>query len=248
MMTDKRKKYGKSRKEKILNILITFFSLTALTGFLCTGVYIGMLQMDAMNLNRVRARAGVPASDENERKKGPAATGSFKEPEPTADAVLQNLKKLREENSDLAGWISIPDTAISYPVMYTPEEKEYYLHRNFEGNYSPSGLPFLDGDSVLSPRCGNLIIYGHNMKNGRVFAGLLSYDTKKFQEKHRTLFFYTPQERQEYEVVAALYLDAFEKEITEICYRIEFSDKQDFEYYFSRIQDLALYDTGVRAK
>ena len=72
----------------------------------------------------------------------------------------RNLTPLFELNGDCIGWICIPNTAVNYPVMFTPEEPQKYLRKNFEGEYSVSGVPFLDGNST--PECDNLIIYGHN--------------------------------------------------------------------------------------
>lgn len=59
----------------------------------------------------------------------------------------RNLTPLFEANGDCIGWICIPNTAVNYPVMFTPEEPQKYLRKNFEGEYSVSGVPFLDGAS-----------------------------------------------------------------------------------------------------
>lgn len=85
----------------------------------------------------------------------------------------RNLTPLFEANGDCIGWICIPNTAVNYPVMFTPEEPQKYLRKNFEGEYSVSGVPFLDGAST--PECDNLIIYGHNMKNGTMFSDITQY-------------------------------------------------------------------------
>ena len=80
----------------------------------------------------------------------------------------RNLTPLFEANGDCIGCICIPNTAVNYPVMFTPEEPQKYLRKNFEGEYSVSGVPFLDGAST--PECDNLIVYGHYMKNGTMFS------------------------------------------------------------------------------
>ena len=85
----------------------------------------------------------------------------------------RNLTPLFEANGDCIGWICIPNTAVNYPVMFTPEEPQKYLRKNFEGEYSVSGIPFLDGAST--PECDNLIVYGHNMKNGTMFSDVTQY-------------------------------------------------------------------------
>ena len=106
--------------------------------------------------------------------------------EPTEQPVAgHNIQALIAENADCIGWLSIDGTSISYPVMYTPSEPQKYLRRSFYGQYSQSGVPFLDG------RCstvgGNLIIYGHNMKNGTMFSDLKKYLNTDFLKAHRTV-------------------------------------------------------------
>ena len=120
----------------------------------------------------------------------PAGSVSDTETEPSAEpterpAAERNIQALITENADCIGWLSIDGTNISYPVMHTPSDPQKYLRRNFYGKYSQSGVPFLDG------RCstvgGNLIIYGHNMKNGTMFSDLKKYLNTDFLNAHRTV-------------------------------------------------------------
>lgn len=99
--------------------------------------------------------------------------------------VLRDLSELFTQNGDCIGWLCIPDTAIGYPVMHTPENPQKYLRRSFYGEYSQSGVPFLDGRCSLDST--NLIIYGHNMKNGTMFSDLGKYLDNTFPEKHSTI-------------------------------------------------------------
>lgn len=106
--------------------------------------------------------------------------------EPTEQPVAgHNIQALIAVNGDCIGWLSIDGTNISYPVMHTPKEPQKYLRRSFYGQYRQSGVPFLDG------RCstvgGNLIIYGHNMKNGTMFSDLKKYLNTDFLNSHRTV-------------------------------------------------------------
>ena len=123
--------------------------------------------------------------------------------EPTErPAAERNIQALITENGDCIGWISIDGTSISYPIMYTPSEPQKYLRRSFYGQYSQSGVPFLDG------RCstvgGNLIIYGHNMKNGTMFSDLKRYVDRDFLNAHRTVKFETADRVQTFIVTEAL--------------------------------------------
>ena len=120
----------------------------------------------------------------------PTVTAAQTETEPTEQpAAERNIQALIAENSDCIGWLSIDGTNISYPVMRTPSDPQKYLRRNFYGKYSQSGVPFLDGRCSLQST--NLIIYGHNMKNGTMFAGLKKYVDREFLNAHRTVKFET---------------------------------------------------------
>ena len=85
--------------------------------------------------------------------------------------------------------MKIAGTKLDYPVMYTPEEPEYYLHRAFDKSSSVSGVPFLDGNYIDGGK--NYLIYGHNMKNGTMFHTLLNYVKADFWKEHPTITFDT---------------------------------------------------------
>lgn len=106
--------------------------------------------------------------------------------EPTEQpAAEHDIQALIAENGDCIGWLSIDGTNISYPIMYTPSEPQKYLRRSFYGKYSQSGVPFLDGRCDIQNT--NLIIYGHNMKNGTMFSDLKKYLNTDFLNSHRTV-------------------------------------------------------------
>ena len=120
----------------------------------------------------------------------PTVTAALTESEPTEQpAAERNIQALIAENADCIGWLSIDGTNISYPVMHTPSDPQKYLRRNFYGKYSQSGVPFLDGRCDL--QSSNLIIYGHNMRNGTMFADLKKYVDRDFLNAHRTVKFET---------------------------------------------------------
>ena len=124
----------------------------------------------------------------------PAESVTDTETETSAETTEQsttehNIPALIAVNGDCIGWLSIDGTNISYPVMYTPSDPQKYLRRNFYGKYSQSGVPFLDGR--CSPQSTNLIIYGHNMRNGTMFADLKKYVDREFLNAHRIVKFET---------------------------------------------------------
>lgn len=103
--------------------------------------------------------------------------------------TTRNIPALIATNTDCIGWLSIDGTNISYPVMHTSSDPQKYLRRNFYGKYSQSGVPFLDGRCDL--QSSNLIIYGHNMRNGTMFSDLKKFLNTDFLNAHRTVKFET---------------------------------------------------------
>lgn len=133
----------------------------------------------------------------------PTVTTAQTESEPTErPAAERNIQALITENADCIGWLSIDGTNISYPVMHTPSDPQKYLRRNFYVKYSQSGVPFLDGRCDLQST--NLIIYGHNMKNGTMFSDLKRYVDRDFLNAHRTVKFETTDGVQTFIVTEAL--------------------------------------------
>ncbi len=133
----------------------------------------------------------------------PTVTAAQTESEPTEQpATRRNIQALIAENADCIGWICIDGTNISYPVMHTPSEPQKYLRRNFYGRYSQSGVPFLDGRCNLQST--NLIIYGHNMRNGTMFSDLKRYVYGDFLNAHRIVKFETADGVQTFTVTEVL--------------------------------------------
>lgn len=138
--------------------------------------------------------AAVAEITELPMTKAPAESVTDAETETSAEpteqpAAERNIPALIAENADCIGWLSVDGTNISYPVMHTPFDPQKYLRRNFYGKYSQSGVPFLDGRCDLQST--NLIIYGHNMRNGTMFSDLKRYVDRDFLNAHRTVKFET---------------------------------------------------------
>jgi len=123
------------------------------------------------------------------------------------DEVLLKYRTLYSDNSDLAGWIKVDGTKIDYPVMQTVSDEEYYLHRNFKRLSSDEGLPFADARCDLTTPGENVIIYGHNMKNGDMFADLLKYEDEDFFNSHSSISFDTLFDEKEYKVISVFRTD-----------------------------------------
>ena len=178
---------------------------------------------------------------------GPPTTAATVPPTEPRE-ILPRLQEQYEKNPDLAGWLTVPGTRIDYPVMYSPDEPERYLHANFEVSYSFAGLPFLD--AACDPESGNRIIYAHNMLDGSMFRTLLKYQQKDFWQRNPVISFSTLYEEQEYEVVAAFYDKVYKKTDTNFKFYqfYDTSDQSRFDEAMAYYREHALYDTGVTAQ
>lgn len=104
------------------------------------------------------------------------------------------------KNKDCVGWLKVVDMDINYPVMLTKQNPEFYLRRDFNKEYSYMGTPFMDANCNIGIS-KNLIIYGHNMKNGRMFAPLMKFKNKEYFDEHQSVEFITPNEKAIYHII-----------------------------------------------
>ena len=148
--------------------------------------------------------------------------------ENTAEADDSNpwLTELQKENPELVGWIRIDGTNINYPVMQTAEDNDYYLDHDFERESNAHGTPFLDVNCRIG-ESENLIIYGHNMKDGTMFRDLMLYKDAEFCASNGTIEFLTPEDSTEYQVRFVLLLSAEDTEVFPYYEYVDLTGKED---------------------
>ena len=138
-------------------------------------------------------------------------TGAAAE-QPTGENANPNGAKfaaLRDKNSDFIGWISIEGTNLDFPVMFAPDNKDFYLRHDFDQSYSVYGVPYLDEKTTLGANAesNNLIVYGHNMKTGTIFGCLTEYKKAAYYQEHPYIEFDTIYGDAKYEVFGAFAID-----------------------------------------
>ncbi len=199
-----------------LVLLVAAVILLFISSYSLMGMFREYRQADEIKnkLQQIHDTAAQPA-DTEEIQMPQATSKPFEIPAPEvsrtdapeeqaapAREVDAGLLALHEENPDCIYWITIPDTQIDYPVMFRPQDKDYYLKRDFYGDYSGSGTLYMDED--CDPEWGdNLIIYGHHMNNGTMFAELENYKSKDFYEAHPQITLQTLHGEETYRVMAA---------------------------------------------
>lgn len=160
--------------------------------------------------------------------------------------VLRQYAKLYERNNHLIGWMCIEDTKINYPVMQTPDSKDYYLKRDFNREYSEHGCLYVQENCNVSTS-DNLIIYGHNMRDGSMFAALQDYKKESFYKTHPRITFNTLTEYRTYEILSVFYTTASEGQGFAYYQFTDAADETAFHDFVSTCKKLSIYDTGVTA-
>lgn len=166
--------------------------------------------------------------------------------------VVGEYAELYRKNGDIIGWIEIEGTKVNYPVMWTPDNPEFYLRRDFNKKHASSGTPFLDASSDIFVPTSNFLIYGHNMKNGTMFRDIVRYEDEDFYNEHSTFSFDTIYKGGQgtYEVIAAGYSKIYPKDSKVFKYYqyAGITSRSDFNEYVKGVKELSAYDTGVTAE
>ena len=101
-----------------------------------------------------------------------------------------DFKKLKETNEDCIAWLYSPDTVVDYPVVKAADYN-YYLYRLLDKSYNRNGTLFLDYNCKPDFTDKMSIIYGHNMKSGRMFGSLPGYKKQAYYDQHPYMYLYT---------------------------------------------------------
>lgn len=162
----------------------------------------------------------------------------------TQEGILRRYEPLSRQNPHMMGWITIPGTKLDCPVMYTPEDPEWYLRRAFDGSDALSGSIFL-GEGC-APEGNHLILYGHNMQDGTMFGELPGYAAADYARKHPDITLDTLRQEGTFAVMGAFYCQV-DGEDSFPYYRYPFfSSQEEQEGYLTEVLARSLYDTGVR--
>ena len=104
-----------------------------------------------------------------------------------------DFDKLSARNSDVAGWLYIPDTKIDEAIL-KGETNDTYIRTDIDGNYDYAGSLFIDAANSKDLTDVNTIIYGHNMKNGSRFHDVRYYiiNDKDYMNEHPYAYIYLP--------------------------------------------------------
>ena len=155
--------------------------------------------------------------------------------------MKDGAKELLERNSDLVGYIKIDDTVVDYPVVQRREDgsNDFYMNHDFDKEEAKAGTIFLDYrnyfDYVVDGKkiyenSQNLVIYGHEMKDGSMFGELKNYMSADYLAEHPIIQLSSNYETYKYKIFAVFIVDAEDKSDTKFdCWnKLNFNGEEDF--------------------
>ena len=162
--------------------------------------------------------------------------------DPYAKALSEaNVAALQEANSEVIGWIQIPNTGLSYPLLQGADN-DYYLNYTWQKKRNPVGAIFMDYRNSSDLSDFNTIIYGHNMNNGSMFGHLHQFKNQSFLESHPYVYLLDDEANcRTYRIFAVYEVSVSTAE----SYRLSFSDQEDKQAFIDDCLALSNVSTGV---
>ena len=150
-------------------------------------------------------------------------------------------EQYRQMNPDVIGWIKIPNTKVDYPIVKCPDgdKNEYYLTHGVDKDNSKSGAIFMDYRVSTSSK--HVIIYGHNMRKGTMFAGINNYSTRSFYDANRTFSITFGDTVYTYKVFAV-----YDTHVNNAKYMtVSFGSSDEVAQYMNMLAGLSIFPTDV---
>ena len=149
-----------------------------------------------------------------------------------------NFDLLQQMNAQAVGWLYCEGTPINYPVVQSTDN-EYYLNHLYDDQTNSSGAIFMDALNSPDLSDANTVIYGHNMKNGTMFASLQNYDAQSYYEKHPVMYYITKEHSYKIDVFAS-----YETTGNSETFTMFFDSPETYSGYLQRIWEKSKIDTS----
>ncbi len=174
-------------------------------------------------------------------------TSEEKEPLRDENGVLLSYSTLLSQYPYMVGWITVPGTIIDYPVVQC-DDNNYFLTHDYKCEESKNGAIYLDFlvDFTRDEISRNVVIHGHHMKSGVMFANLTKYDDIEFLKSNPIVRFDSLYEENEWVIFAMMKIDAYGGENgmpTFNFMKSSFASDEDFAQYIADIRARSVYDT-----
>lgn len=155
-----------------------------------------------------------------------------------------DFEALKKNGPDIIGWITLPDSAINYPVTQT-DNNEYYLRHLYDGTYNKAGCLFADYENQADFSDRNTIIYGHNMRDGSMFAVLNQYDGQPYFDTHRQMYLVTPTGGYVMEIFSAFAAKPAESGSDTSPWRLNWKDDGAYTTWLRAMAERSVVETDV---
>lgn len=170
-----------------------------------------------------------------------------REPQRDENGVLISYSTLLSQYPYMVGWITVPGTIIDYPVVQC-DDNNYFLTHDYKCEESKNGAIYLDFlvDFTRDRVSRNVVIHGHHMKSGVMFANLTKYDDIEFLKANPIVRFDSLYEENQWVIFAMMKIDAYGGEDgmpTFNFMKSSFEDDKDFASYVADIRAHSVYDT-----
>ena len=149
-----------------------------------------------------------------------------------------NFELLADINANVVGWLYCAGTPINYPVVQSTDNS-YYLNRLYDNQTNSSGAIFMDALNSPDLSDVNTILYGHNMKNGTMFASLQNYDEQWYYEQHPVMYYLTKDHSYKIDVFAS-----YETQGNSDAFTIFFDTEQTYGNYLQNRWAQSRIDTS----
>lgn len=161
----------------------------------------------------------------------------------TGEAVI-DFDKLYEKNKDTIGWLKVNNTSIDYPVV-KGNDNDFYLNHNFNKESNLGGWLFADYRMKADGTDRNLVIHGHNMKDGSMFGTLKKVLNKDWYENNENLeiIYQTTEKEYKYKVFS-IYQVPVESYYT----KRNFASNQEYQEFLNTIKGRSKKDFGINLK
>ena len=177
------------------------------------------------------AKAAMTEDEINEMLAGMKETAETETAtEEQSEVIPVKFEELQAVNPDVYAWITVPGTDIDYPILQHASDNTYYLMHNIDGSYGYPGCIYTENMNSKDFTDNNTVIYGHNMKNGSMFAQLHKFEDPDFFKENKEVLIYLPDEVLHYTIFAAHIYDD-----RHLLYSFDFTDPEVYQKYLDSI-------------
>ena len=225
-----------NKKDTILYLLLLIFLIL----FIYSVIYIIKYNLEKKQNEKIKANLSMFVTKEPQKDEQRNDNQQNKNDKIQNEEYNLNFEELKKINKDTIGFLKVKGTDIEYVVVKT-NNNEYYLKHNFEKKYNSGGWIFADYHNKIDANDKNVIIYGHNMRNGTMFCTLKNILNKEWQqnEENREIIFNTEIGNYKYQVFSVYQIKDEEYYI-----KTEFKN-DEFSKFVKTIKARSMYDFGI---